>query len=159
MSALAVLPAPRRLPATLDDAEEFDFSGLRIYAHVPDHRDFGIVALKGIVAVYDVKPLHSEGIVEGAFYVRESQRPACARDWQDWLRDEWNDRDRRAGPNAPLTVTREVVRAVRWSRSDRDTDNWAARLASGFTDGPYYDWWFGRDFIGKVVGIYQPEMN
>lgn len=158
MSALAVLHAPKQLPANSNDADEFDFSGIRIFAHVPDHRDLGIVALKGIVAVYDIKPLYSEGIVEGAFYVRESQSPAGCRPWQDWLADEWEERGRRrAGPTSPLITRREVVRAVRYRRSDQE-DNWAARLSSGFTDGPYYDWWFGRDFVGKVVGIYRPSL-
>lgn len=143
------------LPQVADPVDDFDVQDLRIFDHIPDHPDYGIVALRGSALIYDISPIHSEGIVEGAFYVRESQRPVACRPWQDWLRDEWEDRDRRAGPNVPLAVTREVVRAVRWPRA-KEVDNWAVRLASGFTDGPYYDWWFGRDFVGKVVGIYRP---
>lgn len=139
------------VPAVRPPEDEFDPQDFRVFTSIPDHRDFGIVALRGLVVIYDETPLHTEGIIEGAFYVREHQRPTSGI-WDDWLRREWDDRDRRHGPNVPLKVSREVVRAVRYPRSD----HWAVRLASGFTDGPYHDWWFGRDFVGKVVGIYSP---
>lgn len=146
-----------RLPQHVDPADEFDLHDLRIFTSIPDHRDYGIVAMHGMVVVYDVRPICTEGIVDGAFYVRENQSPAAARPWSDWVRDEWKDCDRgRAGPTSPLITRREVVRAVRWPRGG--ADSWALRLTSGFTDGPYYDWWFGRDFVGKVVGVYRPQL-
>lgn len=151
--ALALRPSATQIG---DPSNDFDLNDLRIFDSVPDHRDYGIVALQGLVVIYNISPIRREGIIDGAFYVRESQRPASCRSWQDWLRDEWDDRDRKVGPNSPLTITREVVQAVRWPRRGKEADNWAVRLASGFTDGPYYDWWFGRDFVGKVVGIYRP---
>lgn len=151
------LALPTSVPQTIDPASEFDLHDLRIFTSIPDHRDYGVVAMHGMVVVYDLRPIYTEGIVEGAFYVRESQSPAASRRWSDWLRDEWNDSDRgRIGPNVPLTTRREVVQAVRWPAGG--TDSWAARLSSGFTDGPYYDWWFGRDFVGKVVGVYRPQL-
>lgn len=144
------------VPQVVDPVDEFDLHDLRIFDSVPEDRDYGIIALKGIVVVYDGRPLSIEGVIEGAFYVREHQRTHAP--WQDWLRREWEDRDRRCGPNVPLSVSREVVQAVRWPRG-KDGDNWAVRLSSGFTDGPYYDWWFARDFVGKVVGIYRPRLS
>jgi hypothetical protein len=144
-----------QVPQIIDPQEAFEFTGLRVFTSVPADRDYGIVALRGMVVIYDERPLHTEGILEGAFYVRESQRPA-SNIWDDWLRREWEDRDRRAGPYVPLVTRREVVQAVRFPRSDKTTNNWAVRLSRGFIDGPYYDWWFGRDFVGKVVGIYRP---
>jgi len=147
------------VPQVVDPADDFEMDELLIFDSVPDHRDFGIVALKGLVAIYDTTSIYREGIIEGSFYVRENQRPAGHRPWQDWLRDEISHPERNVGPHSPLTTSREVVRAVRWPRSDKDSDNWAFRLASGFTDGPYYDWWFGRDVIGKVVGIYRPQAS
>lgn len=135
--------------------EGFDFSGLRRFTAVPDHRDFGIVALRGMVIVYDETPLSCEGIIEGAFYVRESQRPRSLMSWETWLKRERDDLDRRVGPVSPLQIRREVVQAVRWPRGG----HWALRLASGFTDGPYYDHAFGLDLIGKVAGIYLPDTS
>jgi hypothetical protein len=144
------LSAP--VPAVGSENDEFDPQDFQVFTSIPDHRDFGVVALRGMVVIYDEKPLQTEGIIEGAFYVRESQRTNAGYDWEEWLRRELEDRARRCGPFSPLKTSREVVRAVRWPRSD----DWAVRLAGGFTDGPSYDWWFGRDFVGKVVGIYSP---
>ncbi|MGN6377151.1 MAG: hypothetical protein ACTHMG_16570 [Sphingomonas sp.] len=145
--ALRASPLP---PMPLDDG--FNPREFRVFTSIPEHRDFGIVALKGLVIIYDEALLHTEGVIENAFYVRERQRPVSGI-WDDWLRREWDDRDRRHSPNVPLKVSREVAQAVRWPRSD----HWALRLPSGFTDGPYHDWSFGRDLIGKVVGIYRPD--
>ena len=89
------------VPQTIDPTDDFNLQDLRIFSSIPDHRDWGIVAMKGIVVVYDRTPLYQEGVVEGAFYVRESQSPAGCRPWQDWLADEWEDRGRRrAGPGS-----------------------------------------------------------
>lgn len=143
------------VPQIVDPADEFEIHDLSIFERIPSGRDFGIVALHGKVVVYDSRPLSVEGVVEGAFYVRERQAPAGCRPWRDWVQDEFADACRRAGPGSPLITSREVVQAVRWPR-DKGENSWAVRLSSGFTDGPYYDWWFGRDFVGKVVGIYRP---
>ena len=70
--------------------------------------------------------------------------------WDSWLRLERDDERRRAGPAGPLAIQREVVQAIRWPSDDR----WSVRLSSGHVDGPYHDWAFGADFIGKVAGIY-----
>lgn len=139
------------VPSIVAPDDEFDPQEFQVFTSIPDYEYYGIVTLRGMVVVYDKDILHREGIIEGAFYVREGQRPNCG-SWEDWLRREWDDRDRRCGPNVPLRISREVVRAVRWPRSE----HWALRLSSGFTDGPYRDWWFGRDLVGKVVGVYHP---
>lgn len=154
MKALAILPAAQSAPlaAVAGLADEFEIPDFQVFKSVPADRDFGIAALQGMVVVYDIRPLRFEGVVEGAFYVRESQRPAASRPWADWLRGELEERNRLAGPSVPLETRREVVRAIRQQHSDL----WSVHLASGFVDGPYHDWWFGRDFVGKVVGIYRP---
>lgn len=133
----------------------FDFSSFRVFTSVPDHRDFGIVALRGMVVIYDESSLHRESVVAGAFYVRESQRPRSGMQWESWLERERDERRRRCGPSGPLEIRREVVQAIQ-----RPGENgWAVRLASGHIDGPYYDWAFGTDFIGKVVGVYLPSTS
>jgi len=141
-----------RADAALIQSNEFDFSHFQIFTSVPDHRDYGIVALRGMVVIYDERPLHQEGIIAGAFYVRENQRPRSGMMWECWLRHENEDQRRRCGPAGPLAIQREVVQAIRWAYGD----DWAIRLPSGFVDGPYSDWAFGTDFIGKVAGIYLP---
>jgi len=133
----------------------FDFSSFRVFTSIPDHRDYGIVALRGMVVVYDERPLHQEGVIAGAFYVRESQRPRGGMMWESWLRLECDDRQRRVGPAGPLAIRREVVQAINWPYED----DWAVRLPSGHVDGPYHDWAFGTDFIGKVAGIYLPTTS
>lgn len=134
---------------------DFDLSSLRVFTSVPDHRDFGIAALNGMVVVYDEGALRREGVHAGGFYVRESQRPRSGMAWTSWLEREQEDRQRRCGPSGPLEIRREVVMAVR-----RPGENgWAVRMASGHIDGPFYDWAFGTDFIGKVVGLYLPSTS
>lgn len=144
-----------RADAAITQPNDFDFSSFRIFSSVPDHRDYGIVALRGMVIIYDERPLRQEGIIAGAFYVRESQRPRSSMMWESWLRRENEDQRRRGGPVGPLEIQREVVQAIHWPHN---TD-WAVRLPSGFVDGPYCDWAFGADFIGKVAGIYLPATS
>jgi hypothetical protein len=148
--ALTVRPSLPAIPPTPSD---FSFHGFRIFTSVPDHPDYGTVALHGMVVIYDERPIHMEGLVEGSFYVRESQHPVAAMAWESWLKSEWEDRARRGQPRSPLKTRREVVQAMRWPYAD----NWSVRLSSGFVDGPYHDWAFGYDFVGKVVGIYRPR--
>lgn len=148
MNALAMT---RALPVATAPDFDFDDHRLRIFTHVPAH-DHGIVALRGIVVVYDTQALHYEGVTEGAYYVRESQYTPAGMSWESWLQAEWQTRDRRVSPYSRLTSRREVVQAIHWPRPD----SWALRLASGAVDGPYIDGLFGFDLIGKVVGIYRP---
>lgn len=148
-------PAHRRpnLPATPND-DRFDFSELRIFTSIPPYH-YDVVPMRGLVVVYDKECLGREGIQPGKFYVRESQRPYAAMPWEAWLRREWEDRERRGGPAGRLHVNRYVVQVIRWPRSD----HMGFKLESGFSDGPYHDWAFGLDIIGKVVGIYRPCDN
>ncbi len=137
----------------LPEAPAFDTSGFAIFTSIPRHRH-GIVPMLGMVVVYATDLIGREGILEGALYVREGQRPYCG-SWEHWLRLEVEaERERRlCGPQGLLRITREVVQAIRWPYDDA----WSLRLASGHVDGPYKEWAFGLDLIGKVVGIYRPE--
>lgn len=150
MPSRAMATVSRPLALTPDAG--FDLHGLRIFTSIPDHRDFGIAALMGMVAVYDEKLLHTEGIIEGGFYVRESQHPHSGLGWEGWLQHELRDSSPRSQPRSPLKTRREVVRAIRWPYKEQ----WSLRLSSGYVDGPYHDWAFGSDFVGRVVGIYHP---
>jgi len=151
--ASTALTVVTHLPAVPPPTTDFDLHGLRIFTSVPDHRDYGIVALHGMVVIYDERPICMEGVLEGAFYVRESQYPVSGMPWDSWLRAEWDDRTPRIQPRSRLKIRREVVQAMRWPYAD----NWSVRLSSGYVDGPYHDWAFGHDFLGKVVGLYQPD--
>lgn len=159
MSALPqVIGAASGRPATPALLDPFELPELTVFRSIPAH-GYGIVPLRGMVAVYDTLAHSIEGIVDGGFYVREAQRPASAMQWESWLRAEvqaFQREPRSHRPHSPLAITREVVMAVRWPRSDKPEHDRAWRLDSGFTDGPYYDWAFGCDVVGKVVGIYLP---
>ncbi|MBT2133967.1 hypothetical protein KK137_06435 [Croceibacterium sp. LX-88] len=141
----------------VEQDDDFDLHDLRVFGRIPPDDNYDIVKLNGGVIVYDRVSIHVEGFLEGYLYVRESQHPSACMPWEDWLRYELDDGHvrRRAQPTSPLKTRREVVQAIRWPLGDRPKDNWAVRLASGHVDGPYYDWAFGRDFVGKVVGIYR----
>jgi len=146
-------PAREIAPPIADDG--FNLHDLRVFTSIPRyHHD--VVVLRGMVVVFETDGRCREGFIqEGSFYVRESQYPVANMSWDSWLDMECERRAKYKGlqPRSPLSIRREVVRAVRWPRSD----NWALRLSSGFTDGPYHDWAFGCDLIGKVVGIYHPD--
>jgi hypothetical protein len=131
---------------------DFNLRDLHIFTSVPDHRDFDVVSLRGLVAVYDREIRYREEIQEGAFYVREGQYAPGGGLMEGWHRRELQDQRGRAQPFAQLKTRREVVQAIRWP----DRDSWALRLVSGHVDGPYHEWAFGSDLIGKVVGIYLP---
>lgn len=147
-------PAPiANLPA--EAPADFGLLDLRIFDSIPRH-NHDVVVLRGIVAVYATDVIGREGILENAYYVRESQHPYSGMSWDQWLRLEVEDRRPRSQPRGALRTRRQVVRAIRWPR----TGDWALRLESGTVDGPYHDWAFGADLIGKVVGIYRPvEQN
>ena len=149
MKALATIS---RAPVTPTPIEpDFALADMAVFTVIPVNFH-GIVALGGMVAVYATDLIDREGILEGAYYVRESQRPAACMAWEQWLQREVEERYRRVGPRSPLQIRREVVQAIRWPSAD----DWSLRLASGYVDGPYHDWAFGCDLIGKVVGIYHP---
>lgn len=150
-AALALVSNPVPAPA----AGRFTLPGLQIFDRVPEH--CGVAALQGAVVVYDPDILHREEVQEGAFYVRESQRPAALMQWETWLRLEVQEQFCSPGsqPRSPLRTAREVIQLVR--RPVGEPDRWWHRLASGFLDGPYYDWAFALNLVGKVVGIYLPH--
>jgi hypothetical protein len=133
----------------------FDLSRMRIFTSVPEGSYIGIATLRGMVVIYDERPLHEEGVVAGAYYVRERQQPRSCRTWVSWLSDEWENRGSQAGPASPLTIRREAVKAIRWPNEE----DWSVRLPGGHVDGPYHDWAFGRDFVGKIVGVYLPTRS
>lgn len=141
---------PPNVPATEQQCP-FDFSDLRIFTSIPPHH-YDVVVMCGLVVVYDKECMGREGVQPGRLYVREGQRPYSSFRWEEWLKREWADRDRRAGPIGRLQTTREVVQAINWPQ-DGDL---ALRLATGGVDGPYHHWAFGLDLIGKVVGLYLP---
>lgn len=148
-TSLAVLAQPL---SPISPSCDFDFDGLAIFRHIPDNDDFGIAALHGFAVIYDQSPLCREGIIAGSLYVRESQQPEACMSWDRWLEEELRDRAPRRQPPGRLKTRRQVVQAIRW----RDGEHWAVRLASGAIDGPYCDWAFGTDLVGKVVGVYRP---
>lgn len=137
-------------PAPLDAREAFDFSDLRVFTTIPPHHD--VVTMRGLVVVYETDSLHRDGIEMGKLYVRENQRPRAGQGWERWLEREWAERRENHSPSSLLRTEREVVQAITWPR----TGGPALRLASGFVDGPYHEWAFGRTLIGKVVGLYRP---
>lgn len=142
--------ARRAVPAVIEQEPGFDFSDLRIFTEIPAHDDFDVVAMRGLVIVFDRRTMNHEGFIPGKLYVRENQRPHACMQWQHWLETELRHGDR-AGPSGPLRTRREVVQYV-----EHRAGGPAVRLASGHVDGPYYEHVFGRDFIGKVVGVYRP---
>lgn len=151
--ALVRIDRSRSTPSPLgNQATGFDFSDLRIFTSIPRyHHD--VAAMHGIVVVYDTDCISREGIKTGGLYIRESQRPPAAMPWEEWLKHEWNDREHRHSPYSRLTTRREVVQAVEHPHAGK----MALRMATGGIDGPYHDWAFGLDLIGKVVGIYLSE--
>jgi len=151
---LAVIGGPAFAPALPDPA--FTLADMAIFTAIPAH-DHEVAALNGMVVVFNAVSIHREGILEDAFYVRESQQPAACMSWESWLKLEASERDlsRMGCPRSPLRIRREVVQAIRWPYAN----NWSVRLASGHIDGPYHDWAFGRDLIGKVVGLFLPKQR
>ena len=152
-SALAVVEKGGSMPSPLGaQPNGFDFSDLRIFTSIPRyHHD--VAAMHGLVVVYDTDCIGREGIQLGKLYVREHQQPFSNMSWEGWLQREWDERHRRAGPSARLRTSREVVQAIHWPYEG----DLALRMATGGVDGPYYEWAYGSDLIGKVVGVYSPE--
>jgi hypothetical protein len=132
--------------------ESLDFAHLRIFNSVPPH-GYDVALLHGMVVVHDREIIDREGVRTGQFYVRETQHAPCALNWSRWLEMEMEARDRRASPNSPLKTRREVVQAIEHPANGEP----AFRLASGTIDGPFHEWSYGWDLIGKVVGVYLPR--
>lgn len=138
-------------PSTADAGSNFDFSDLRIFADIPRH-NHDVVPMHGLVIVFDRLAIHHEGFVEGRLYVRESQRPTSNMSFASWV-DIERQYGNPAGPSSPLVTRREVVQFIKHPRHGGPS----LRLARGFVDGPYKEHTFGRDLIGKVVGVYRPQ--
>ena len=151
-SAAVAIAAPLDCSLPTTETPGFEFPDMRIFDTIPIHDDYDVVAVRGAVAVLDRVIVRREGVLDGSFYVRESQRTPACMPWDDWHRRELEDQSHGVRLRSRLKIRREVVRAIRWPHGDC----WALRLASGFVDGPYHDWAFGSDLIGKVVGIYRP---
>lgn len=143
--------APASLPLPIGE-HGFDFSNLRRFDQIPPHDTFDVVPMRGLVVVFDRKALDIEGIQPGQLYVRESQRPCGAMAWRDWLETEARHGDF-AGPASLLRTRRGVVQAIPHPRHGGPS----FRLDSGFVDGPYKEWCYGHNLVGKVVGVYAPQ--
>lgn len=126
------------------------FGELERFRTVPQGRDFDVATVMGLVVVFDRKPIFSEGIVEGRLYVRENQRSPGGAPWDAWLKLEL-ERSEGGRPSSQLITSREVVQAV-----VHPAGGPAFRLANRFVDGPYREWAYGLDVIGKVIGLYEP---
>lgn len=153
-TALALRGAGAGLVPPQPAPEGFNLAGLRAFASVPEH--CGVTTLRGAVVVYDPDHIHREGVIEGAFYVIESQRPPSSMDYARWLEEERHGASRRAQPLSPLTTSRRIVQMVRLAERP---DWWWHRLPSGFHDGPLEDWSIGFNVVGKVVGLYAPDLG
>ncbi len=131
---------------------EIEVPQLSAFDVVPEH-GYGVVIMRGQVIVYDSEALHREAVIEGEYYVAESQRPPGNMPLINWLRLEQRD-EVRAQPYSPLKTERQVVQLV---RRGIGPDNWFQRLVGGYGDGPYYDATIGNNLVGRVVGIFRPH--
>lgn len=144
MSALALA---QPVAATTGDGFHSDALKLESFARIPP--GFDVVPLSGMAAVFNPK---WSDIIEGRYYVVESQQPTGGMSWH--LYDEHVLRcDRDGSPRTLLKTTRRVVQAIR--RENTGTAWWFVH-ESGFSDGPIKDWAVGHNIVGEVVGIYQP---
>lgn len=134
------------LAASAPDTTECEFEAgaatLRSFDSIPP--PFDVVPLGGMVAVYDPRWFD---IVEGRFYVVESQHPPGGMGWETY-----DDHVRRyEGPRTLLKTTRRVIRAA---RREHTGDAWWFIHERGSADGPIKDWAAGHNIVGEVVGIY-----
>ena len=143
MNALAVANST---PITVADEFEAGAATLRSFDRVPP--PFDVVPLGGMVAVFDPR---WSNIVEGRFYVIESQRPVGGMSWETY--DQFNRAHGPGEPRVRIATTRRVIRAV---RKERTGDDWWFIQENGFADGPIMDWAAGHNIVGEVVGIYRP---
>ena len=154
MNALVATESERtpstRWPSSTVDQNGFDFSDLQVFDTIPRY-NHDVVPMHGLVIVFDKLAFRYEGFIEGKLYVRENQRPAANLRYDSWL-DLEREYGQPAGPSSPLVTHREVVRYV----THAPTGLPALRMDSRFVDGPYQEWAFGRNLVGKVVGIYRP---
>ncbi len=130
--------------AKTDDEFEAGAAKLRSFDRVPP--PFDVVPLNGMVAVFDPRWYD---IVEGRFYVVESQHPPGGMSWSTY-----DDHVRRyEGPRTLLKTKRRVIRATR--RKNTGSAWWFVH-ENGAGDGPLKDWAAGHNVVGEVVGIFRP---
>jgi hypothetical protein len=134
-------------------APQFAFGELCVFSTVPQHHH-DVTTLLGMVLVYETDTLCLEGIKEGAYYVVEDQHPVSGMSWE--LYDRCNREHRPREPRVRIKTSRRIVRAV---RRTQEPDLWWLALPSGFHDGPYEDWVVAGNMVGKVVGVYQPNVT
>jgi len=133
-------PAPPPQPLSV----ELEPAALEAFESVPVR--FGVVALGGLVAVYDPDDIYRNGIVEGAFYTVEYQRPWSGMNWETFRRLNCSR----------LHTEREVVKVRRWPR---DPELWDMVHSGGqWHSGPICDINLGDMIVGRVVGIYLPTL-
>lgn len=144
------LPAKATLLPAASERPEFALDDLRVFSSIPEnHHD--VVPLLGMVAVYETDTLRRDGVIDGALYVVEDQRPVGGMSW------ETSDRlNRELGPGQPrsrIKTRRRVVRAV---KCPGDPSSWFHVQPGGYPDGPIVDWAVAHNFVGRVVGVYEP---
>lgn len=144
LTVASMLPAPPRPEAT------FTFPELQVFTRIPP-KHHGVASVGGMVVVFDTHSLGREPIIEGAFYVAESQHPPAGMSWEQFLQHE--SARPASEPRGQLVTRRRVVRTLRCASGQ---DRWWLVQPSGFSDGPICGWALGHNFVGKVVGIYQP---
>ena len=140
------LPTPYPL-----QEETFQLTDLRVFTSVPQyHHD--VVALLGMVVVYDTHALGREVVEDGGLYVVEDQRPVGGMSWETY--DRLNSDRGQLTPSSQIKTTRRVVRL---QHSHNMPECWDHVLPSGARDGPIPHWDVTFNMVGKVVGIYRPN--
>ncbi|WP_158014115.1 hypothetical protein [Sphingomonas sanxanigenens] len=135
---------------------------LRIYDAVPacfdvikvGERDACPLLHAGEVAIYDPSDcIFAEGLIDGAIYVMEHQRPVAGMSWETFHRTG----------SQRVAVDRRLVRA---QRSSNDRDLWFAqplrrRFAGAFQgiDPAQPENLLQSKFVGRVVGLFRPNME
>jgi|GEM_PF-2851149 len=157
-------PAANALAILAAAPTEGEVNQLRIFSRVPREAETGIVAVEengvllkaGEVAVYDRYSLQLDGgLVDGALYAVEYQRPVAGMSWSMW----WGNGDH---VRSRLQISRHVVIARRHPKLE---GHWnihplAPRTPEGIilmTDGPFEEIYLADKILGRIVGIYRPE--
>lgn len=145
------LPAKATLLPAASETPDFALDDLRVFHSIPDN-SHDVVSLLGMVVVYETDTLARDGLIDGALYVIEDQRPVGGMNWETC--DRLN---RERGPGQPryrIKTRRRVIRAV---KHPNDPCAWFHLQPGGYPDGPIYDWAVADNFVGRVVGIYKTE--
>ncbi|WP_324741603.1 hypothetical protein U8326_00050 [Tsuneonella sp. CC-YZS046] len=141
------------LPALSLTETDFALQKLRVFRSIPVHHH-DVVALQGYVVVYETDGLCCEEIQDGALYVVENQRPVGGMGWETY--DRFNREHEPCEPRVRISTSRRVVRVIRRAGEPK---RWWHVLPTGYHDGPYADWGVAHSMVGKVVGIYQPNLK